>query len=245
MITKLEELSMNAFPALSTVMLNNWVLRFSKGYSKRANSVNPLTPCSDDETVTIDACELIYNKQGLPTVFKLTESEYGMKLDNYLASRGYTSEARTNVLLKRLDAPAETNSASEVHIEKDLTTKWFNAFTHMNKISEKNKETLWQMFQITIPNTYFASLHENDEIVAVGLGVAQGEYIGMFDIYVKESSRRKGYAEQIMNGLMQSAQADGVLYTYLQVVDANEPAKALYKKLGYEKQYSYWYRVKG
>lgn len=234
---------MNAFPALSTVLLNNWVLRFANGYSKRANSVNPLTPCSDDETLTIDNCELIYTQQNLPTVFKITDSEYGLKIDHLLNSRGYRAEARTNVLMKHLNTLPKTNTATDVTISKTFTDEWFHAFTQMNKVSNKNKNTLHQMFQVTIPKTYFASLQKNGEIIAVGLGVAQGEYIGMYDIVVKEHERRNGFAKQIMNGLMQSAKADGVLYTYLQVVDANEPAKALYQNLGYIHQYSYWYRV--
>ena len=48
MIQRIEELSMNALPALSTVLVNGWVIRFSDGCSKRANSVNPIYPCSID-----------------------------------------------------------------------------------------------------------------------------------------------------------------------------------------------------
>jgi len=44
MIQRIEELSMNALPALSTVFLNGWILRFSNGYTRRANSVNPIYP---------------------------------------------------------------------------------------------------------------------------------------------------------------------------------------------------------
>ena len=48
MIQKIEELSMNAFPALSTVLVNGWILRFSDGYARRANSVNLIYDCSID-----------------------------------------------------------------------------------------------------------------------------------------------------------------------------------------------------
>jgi hypothetical protein len=38
----IEELSMNAWPSIQTVLLDGWILRMSNGYTKRANSVNPL-----------------------------------------------------------------------------------------------------------------------------------------------------------------------------------------------------------
>ena len=41
-ITQLEELSINAWPSLQTMLYDGWVLRFSDGYTKRANSSNPL-----------------------------------------------------------------------------------------------------------------------------------------------------------------------------------------------------------
>lgn len=244
MIIKLEELSMNAFPALSTVLLNNWVLRFANGYAKRANSVNPLNTCSDSEETTIEACESIYTRLGLDTVFKITECAYGKSIDALLENKNYTYESQTNVLLKNLNTYLETDDSQTVCIQKNFTDDWFSAFAQMNNISEKNAVTLRQMIALTIPETYFASIRENDQIVAVGLGVSQGDYIGMFDIFVHENYRRRGYAERIMNGLMTTAQTNGIQYAYLQVMENNEAAKLLYSKLGYTKQYQYWYRVK-
>jgi hypothetical protein len=42
MIRFIEELSLSALPALETVFLDGWVLRFSNDYTRRANSINPL-----------------------------------------------------------------------------------------------------------------------------------------------------------------------------------------------------------
>ena len=42
MIRTLEELSMNALPALQTMLYGGWVLRFANGYTRRANSINPI-----------------------------------------------------------------------------------------------------------------------------------------------------------------------------------------------------------
>ena len=42
---RVETVCFNAFPSLQQAILEGWLLRFSKGVSRRANSANPL--CAD------------------------------------------------------------------------------------------------------------------------------------------------------------------------------------------------------
>lgn len=42
MYKAIEEITLNTWPAEQSVLLNGWVLRTAAGYTKRANSVNPL-----------------------------------------------------------------------------------------------------------------------------------------------------------------------------------------------------------
>ncbi len=70
----LEELSMNAWPALKTHLYDGWVLRFANGYTKRANSVHPIYSSTLPVGEKITFCEGLYGREGLPTVFKLTHA---------------------------------------------------------------------------------------------------------------------------------------------------------------------------
>ncbi|WMM30943.1 GNAT family N-acetyltransferase, cg3035/Rv0428c family, partial [Shouchella clausii] len=60
LIRKIEALSMNAQPALKTVQKGGWILRFANGYTKRANSINPLYPSCEELDRKIEACEQMY-----------------------------------------------------------------------------------------------------------------------------------------------------------------------------------------
>ncbi|MCM1991847.1 GNAT family N-acetyltransferase [Oceanirhabdus seepicola] len=245
MIKKIEEFSMNAFPALSTVLLNGWVLRFSDGYAKRANSVNLIYECSIDVLKNIEICEEMYKRNNLDTVFKLTEKEDNNEIDVMLSERGYEYVAKTNIMLKEIaDFKISKEEKQGFVVYRELRNDWLVAFTQINKISSQNASVLQKMLQRIIPDVYYGAIVENGEIIAVGMGVAEQGYVGMYDIYVHDDKRRKGLGTKIMNNLIYEALKDGCTHSYLQVVDENEKAKNLYNKLGYEKQYSYWYRVR-
>lgn len=88
-ITLLEELSLNAWPGHHTLLYDGWLLRFSEGYTSRANSVNPLYPGSitglEDK---IKECEDFYTSKSLPAIFKLTPASFPSNLEETLASDG-------------------------------------------------------------------------------------------------------------------------------------------------------------
>lgn len=71
-IRLIEELSLTAWPALQAVYDGGWVLRFADGYTRRANSVNPLYSSVEDADTKIRRCEALYVSHGLSTVFKIT-----------------------------------------------------------------------------------------------------------------------------------------------------------------------------
>ena len=95
MITRIEEISMNSWPALQTVLFDDWVLRFADGATKRSNSVNPIYPSALSVEEKIEECEKLYSAQNLKTVFKLTEEKYPPGLDGILEARGYEKNSVT------------------------------------------------------------------------------------------------------------------------------------------------------
>src|SRR5215468_4012043 len=91
---RVEEACLNAWPALREVLLDGWLLRFSDGQTRRANSANPLRPVS---SVDRPAFEALYRRFSLPTIFRVL-SLIDASIDDCLAEAGYTREGESCVL---------------------------------------------------------------------------------------------------------------------------------------------------
>ncbi len=54
------------------------------------------------------------------------------------------------------------------------------------------------------------------------------------NVCVKESARKRGVGRQMMTVLMEEAKKLGMAVLYLEVRESNQPARGLYKSLGFE-----------
>ncbi len=243
MILLLEELSLNALPALHTVLLDGWVLRFAAGYTRRANSVNPLYPARRDLAQSVLACERAFAGQGLPTVFKLTPVAQPSDLDDFLAARGYAVQARTSVQTLSLASAPPVHADPELEIGPAPTPEWLTAFYALAGIAPRHHPTLARMLTGLVLLGGFALLRENGRPLACGLGVVQSGYLGLYDIATAPEARRRGLGRRLVAGLLAWGRQNGAQTAYLQVMLDNVPARKLYAGLGFHDVYPYWYRV--
>lgn len=244
MIQKLEELSMNAWPALHTVIYDGWVIRLAGGYTKRANSVNPLFVSSENTEQKIDTVEALYRSQRLPAIFKMTEASCPNGLDRELDSKCYVRIDETSVQMLELAERRQPSMSSVLYGER-LTDEWLKDFVRLD--GHKDPEQLPIMKQIhagIIPRTCFMTLVHNGETVACALGVLERGYLGILDVVTGLTFRNRGFGEQLLLNLLDWGRDNGASHAYLQVVRSNAPAARLYAKLGFQEVYRYWYRVK-
>jgi ribosomal protein S18 acetylase RimI-like enzyme len=240
---KIEELSMNAWAALQTLVYDGWIIRFANGYTKRANSINPIyNPNDDDLENKIKYCETLFQKRKLPTVYKMTNETHPDNLDAVLHSKGYNAIDKTSVQILDLSILMEPLNKS-VELNETLNDAWLYQFCILSN-NQENFATLKQMLSSIIPKTCFISLYENKVAVACGLGVLDSGYLGIFDIVTDFKKRNRGFGEQLIMNLLKWGKENGAKFSYLQVTLNNAPAVRLYSKLGYKEIYRYWYRVK-
>ena len=246
MIRKIEELSLNAWPALQTFAYDGWLMRFANGYTKRANSVNPIYAPNNDDDVEkkIEYCENIFRSRNLTPVFKMTSAAYPENLDEILDYYGYTTIDDTSVQLLELSMLREP-SLHSVRLYEKLNDTWLNQYCLLSSNhNESNMATMKQMLSLIIPNTCYISLYDHETVVACGLGVIERGYLGIFDIVTNLHYRNRGFGEELILNLLKWGKENGATYSYLQVMLSNAPALRLYSKLGFQEIYRYWYRVK-
>jgi len=243
MTTFIEELSLNAWASLQTVMYDGWIIRFAGGYTKRANSVNPLYPSTLDLGEKIHFCESMYQNKKLPVVFKITPAVYPANLDEELSANGYQKDSATSVQVMELD-PVNVQVAGQICLQEDLSDEWLDNFCRMSAVSEPNRVTLRQILTNIVPRRCFVSLQSDGRIIACGLGVLQSAYIGLFDIVTDSTFRRCGYGQQLVESILAWGKQNKAEKAYLQVMLNNPPALHLYEKIGFREKYQYWYRVK-
>ncbi len=88
-----------------------------------------------------------------------------------------------------------------------------------------------------------AALEISGKWAACGLGVLERDWFGIFDVITHPDYRQQGLATQLVTGMLDWAKSQGAGKSYLQVMENNAPALALYAKLGYVDAYRYCYRV--
>jgi N-acetylglutamate synthase len=239
----IEELSLSAWPALQTELYDGWLLRFAEGYTKRANSVNPLYSGAIAIGRKIDECERAYAAQGLPTVFKILSREEHRSLDDALADRGYARLDETAVRVLDLADLGHEPLPEGIVSGSAFDEPWIEGFCGCG---EKGKSigTIRRILGNVVCEKVVVAKVLGGRVVGCGYGAVERGWAGVFDIVVERAARGRGFGEEIVRSILGKATAMGAERSYLQVVSGNVPAERLYSKLGFRELYRYWYRVK-
>ena len=222
---------------------DGWVLRFSSGFTKRANSVNPLYDSTLDPGDKIDRCEALYREAGLKTIFKMTDAASPEDLDEILEARGYYLKYPVSLQLLELDN-FRGSPPKDVDVSDRASDEWLEAYCAMDSRASANRATLEEILRSIIPPAGYFALRKESEIVACAMAVVDSGFAGLFNIVVGEAHRGGGLGARMMSGLLGWAGDNGADAAYLQVLRSNAAAITLYDKFGFKEASRYWYRIK-
>ncbi|MFI0448535.1 GNAT family N-acetyltransferase [Actinomadura sp. 6N118] len=226
------DLVAEAWPAPFSQDMGGWRLRHADGVTKRANSVLPLgDPGRVD--VAIERAERFYAELGLPAVFSVSDQARPEGLDGTLAERGYARVDPTLAMIKEIG-----EGGGGVAIDDTPSREWLDLWW---SVDGRYPEQLPMAEKILtgVPAGY-AML----DGVAVGRGVVQGEWLGIYSMAVAPEARRRGLARRVLRALLRWGGELGCTRAYLLVVEENAAARVLYASEGFEVAGGYHYRVK-
>ena len=221
---ELDLLGARAWPALEEERVGGWRLRFSRGITGRANSVLPLGPDGRpplDERIA--AVEAAYRARGLPPKFQLVPSSWPPGLPGALEARGYVEDEGTLIMTAPIGG-----ASGEAMLRTEATDAWLDLYGH------RDARGIVERIE---PRRTFA---QRDD-AAVGLGVLDGGWVGIYCMRTREHARRQGHARRIVGALLAWGRARGAARAYLCVHSTNVTAQALYRELGFETAQTYRY----
>lgn len=248
----IEDLSLNAWPSHQIQFYDGWLLRFSYFYTHRTNSVEQIGPSSIPLAEKITFCEEAYRKWGTPAIFKISPL-LDPSFDQMLADKGYVVEHTVRNMILPLDASllpdADAGSRTApgtVELSSFISSSWIEAlFSLKGTTNIMHRQVVPSMYHAIPKDTICACVRdEQGRIISTGLGILDRNYIGVYAIHVHPSFRRMGIARRLVSTILQEGRRQGASRAYLQVVDDNAGAIALYESLGFSHAYSDWFRVK-
>lgn len=237
----LEELTLNAWPPLETRLFDGWLLGFSGGYTRRANSVQPLYASMLPITEKVAWCQTAYEARTVPLTFKITSGCPDAALDGLLDQRGFELAAPTSVQVAE-DLHAVSVLDDAVSLLPTLEDGWFADFNRLTHTPPALHSAERELLRKIAPAHRFASIAIDGETVALGLAVQEREYVGLFDIVVDPRVRNQGMGRRLCSALLAWGASAGARVGHLAVMQDNAPALHLYAALGFREAYTYWYR---
>jgi ribosomal protein S18 acetylase RimI-like enzyme len=234
-----EERIVNCWPAVDTMLINGFVVRFANGYSGRANSASPLRR---DSTLGDDEIEIIqkyYNLNALKPCFRATILMHPT-MKSRLFARGYrVKDSSFGMIadLPQLDASAPSNAA--IRIETAPSRAWLEGVSALQKPEKRDPAHLAAILRRLKVQAFFVSLQQDGRDVGFGYCAIDRGMAEIASIILAPEARGRGLGREIVENLLTLAQKAGAKQAFLQVEQNNAVALKLYESLNFRRLYSY------
>ncbi|KRF10789.1 GNAT family N-acetyltransferase [Paenibacillus sp. Soil787] len=246
----IDSVASNTWPAESTASLDNWLLRASRGVTKRANSVLAIGEYPKDSN-WLAKIEQFYQELGLPAIFHISDAS-PKGLDEFLETKGYAIETPCLMMTAATQQVSDNahhkmiqnKSSMQMEWSQAADDQWLDAFLKLEQFPEERRGFYSSLFERMPTSKGFLKLKLNDQIIALGTAIVENEWAGFINVVIHEGHRGKGLGYVLMHALTEWSLEHGAAKQYLQVVTSNKPAVTLYEKLGYQASYGYHYRIK-
>lgn len=245
-IIHFQELAHNAWTAKDNVLFKGWILRFSEGVTRRANSVLTLRYLGNDVESDVKNVEELYTSRSLPTIFQVADYFEPNKLVEVLESQRYEKQGETIVMSKSIKNHHEKkhNTPLQYTTELEVQDDWFHTFAKLSLSSSDKVLGIKKIVGRITLGKIICYAKEGTDTLGTVLGIINNDSIGIYNLIVHQKRRREGIGENIMLKVMNWSKKNNIHTMYLAVEKENKGAIALYTKLGFKEKFGYRYFVK-
>ena len=260
-VEDLQRVMVGAWPAMETEQLGDWLLRASRGFTNRANSVVTAGSPGMPVPAALDAVERWYAGRGLPPNVTVA-GPVGLDVATdpvgaEMLARGYVPRVATLALTAptRLVAGAVTSAVTRgtatsglgtpeagapgrrrVEVGEELTEEWFTAYRSYRQVDVVAAHAILTGSPVQVFGT---ARDEHGGVVGIGRLAISAAWGGVAAMWVAPEARRRGVASAVLVALARSAAERGVASLHLQVDADNTDALAFYAGRGFERHHAY------
>lgn len=241
-LAAIERATVAAVAPKTIVELDGWIVAIDPGTIGRATSAAPLS--ADLDARAIPAIEELYVAAGFSPVWRIGDEPGHAAIRAELAARGYAPQTptllKTGAISGMVGAgrgePAELVLAPDADWAAVFTGEGFDPEDGLNRVAAFTRS----------PGAIYGRVRDGDRTVAVGVMSFHGGWASIHGMRTNQDARGRGGASRILATLAGEAARRGIEDVFLQVTEEN-PARALYRRFGFERRrrYWYWYRRKG
>jgi GNAT superfamily N-acetyltransferase len=240
---RIEEVGLNAMQTQRQYFYDGWLLRVSPGKAKRGRSVNAFFGSTLPLAEKIAYCAALYERLGLPLLFRITPFDQPSELETVLAARGFARFDETLVQVAALDQPPEMPPApADVTVSAPDVEAFVEAAGDLRDASAIQRAAHRERLLNAPHPRRCVVVHAGERIVCTATVALEDGLAGVFDVVTAPHARGQGLATLACAALLTWAWGRGAHHAYLQVDASNAPALAVYRKFGFATAYTYGYR---
>jgi GNAT superfamily N-acetyltransferase len=233
-------------PAEIHCQADGWVLRSTDGVDQLAN--NSVLPNGAAGSFSMEEkvkrAESFYEHRKQPVAFQITPVIEPTELDQYLSNRGYSIRGLERVMIADPAKVLEVTGRGEVvQLDETVNKAWYNAVWPHLKGKPEQFARMDMVDRIEATHR-FASMTMDQNIAAVGIGIADQGWLGIAMLQTQERHRRHGLASGVIGALTNWGRQQGVEKVYLTVDNANQAGVGLLDHCGFETAFIIHYRVR-
>lgn len=247
-ISHLQDLADRAWPATLIEDLDGWELRWSRGSSNRTNSVKPRRHRGEVSLSNkLAAVEAFYRQRGLPSLYQISPVSEPRDLDSILENRGYLRYDDSLFQIASLaDLRALTGMPMNARVVTStaLSKRWCEQWVDFSQTGESSASDMLEILGHVAVPTVFVELEVGGKAVAVGRGVCEVPWLGIFNMATSVLVRGRGAGAAVLGAIGRWGDGLQATHSYLQVDADNEPALRLYHRASFTNHHPYWYRIR-
>lgn len=245
---KIDRLMASAWPSVVTEEHDGWRFRYSRGVTRRANSVLALGSPNDLHT-TVDRAERFYRSHGAPPVFLASDAAVPRSVIRSVEELGYEARSSTWMLTGRADVVSASLTPAAgwtIDARSEPTDDWFA--TYWGVESGRHGDGADHIMRNTLlrpeaPAVFVTAYDAEGTAAAVGQVVIDDGWGCLQCLATAPAGRRKGAATAVFKSLAERTMAAGGTEVFAAVVEDNEPSLGLCHRAGLQRSHRYRYLV--